>query len=217
MVWVVVWMARISISGTTLSGPGHRRAGGVRNGPRPGAAGAPEANIAGLPRRRSDSRLTDGDVVKLPFQTLASGNSAVGMTVAVTVVQPRGIYEPAAIRWDFAHWDSAAVCAGSTAERCKVEGGCTKVVSVISGDKAKTQAYCQIAKISQQVDQTAREKDRKKAEELVQKINELEKQLGPEYLALVDALFNNNNMDLNSEDFEEIVSMFDRFDEACRH
>jgi hypothetical protein len=44
----------------------------------------------------------------------------------------------------------------------------------------------------------------------------LEKQLGPEYLALVDALFNNNNMDLNSEDFEEIVSMFDRFDEACR-
>jgi aspartokinase len=91
-----------------------------------------------------------------------------------------------------------------------------KVVSVISGDKAKTQAYCQIAKISQQVDQAAREKDRKKAEELVQKINELEKQLGPEYLALVDALFNNNNMDLNSEDFEEIVSMFDRFDEACR-
>jgi hypothetical protein len=73
------------------------------------------------------------------------------------------------------------------------------------------------AKISQEVDQAAREKDRKKAEELVQKINELEKQVGPEYLALVDALFNNNNTDLNSEDFEEIVSMFDRFDEACRH
>jgi hypothetical protein len=76
--------------------------------------------------RRSASRLTDSDVVKLPFQTLESGNSAVGMTVAVTVVQPRGIYEPAAIRWDFAPWDSAAVCTGSTAERCKVEGGCTK-------------------------------------------------------------------------------------------
>jgi hypothetical protein len=92
-----------------------------------------------------------------------------------------------------------------------------KVVSVISGDKAKTQTYCQIAKISKQVDQAAQEKDTKKAEGLVQQINELEKQLGPEYLALVDALFNTNNMDLNSEDFEEIVSMFDRFDEACRH
>jgi len=86
----------------------------------------------------------------------------------------------------------------------------------ISGDKAKTQTYCQIAKISVQVDQAAQEKDRKTAEELVQKINELEKQLGPEYLALVDALFDNKNIDLNSEDFEEIVSMFDRFDEACR-
>jgi uncharacterized membrane-anchored protein len=95
----------------------------------------------------------------------------------------------------------------------KLKVDAQKVVSVISGDKAKTQTYCQIAKISEQVDQA---KDRKKAEELVQKINELEKQLGPEYLALVDALFN-NNMDLNSEDFEEIVSMFDRFDESCRH
>ena len=99
----------------------------------------------------------------------------------------------------------------------KLKADAQKVVSIISGDKAKTQTYCQIAKISEQVDQAAREKDRKKAEELVQKINELEKQLGPEYLALVDALFNNNNMDLNSEDFEEIVSMFDRFDESCRH
>ena len=90
-------------------------------------------------------------------------------------------------------------------------------VGVIGGDKAKTQTYCQIAKISKQVDQAAQNKDTKKAEGLVQKINELEKQLGPEYLALVDALFNNNNMDLNSEDFEEIVSMFDRFDEACSH
>jgi hypothetical protein len=98
----------------------------------------------------------------------------------------------------------------------KLKADAQKVVSVISGDKAKTQAYCQIAKISKQVDQAAQEKDTKKAEGLVQKINELEKQLGPEYLALVDALFN-NNIDLNSEDFEEIVSMFDRFDEACRH
>ena len=101
-------------------------------------------------------------------------------------------------------------------DSAKLKADAQKVVSIISGDKAKTQTYCQIAKISEQVDQAAQEKDRKKAEELVQKINELEKQLGPEYLALVDALFDNNNMDLNSEDFEEIVSMFDRFDESCR-
>jgi hypothetical protein len=97
----------------------------------------------------------------------------------------------------------------------KLKGDAQKVVSIISGDKAKTQTYCQIAKLSEQVDQAAQEKDRNKAEELVRKINELEKQLGPEYLALVDALFN-NNMDPNSKDIEEIVSMFDRFDESCR-
>ena len=98
----------------------------------------------------------------------------------------------------------------------KLKADAQKVVSVISGDKAKTQTYCQIAKISEQVDQAAQEKDRKKAEELLRKINELEKQLGPEYLALVDALFK-NNMDPNSKDIEEIVSMFDSFDESCRH
>jgi len=97
----------------------------------------------------------------------------------------------------------------------KLKGDAQKVVSIISGDKAKTQTYCQIAKLSEQVDQAAQEKDRNKAEELVRKINELEKQLGPEYLALVDALFN-NNMDPDSKDIEEIVSMFDRFDESCR-
>ena len=52
----------------------------------------------------------------------------------------------------------------------------------------------------------------KKAEALFQKINELEKQLGPEYLALVEAT---NDVDPNSKDGQEIVSMFDELDESC--
>jgi hypothetical protein len=47
-----------------------------------------------------------------------------------------------------------------------------KVVSIISGDKAKTQAYCQIANLGGQIDQAAQEKDEKKAEALIQRINE---------------------------------------------
>ncbi len=47
------------------------------------------------------------------------------MAVAVTVVQPWGIYESAANRWDFGYFDSAAVCAESTRERCQVKGGRT--------------------------------------------------------------------------------------------
>ena len=103
---------------------------------------------------------------------------------------------------------------GQQPNTAKLKADAQKVVSIISSDKSKTQSYCQIANLSEQVEQAAQEKDRKKVEELLQKIIELEKQLGPEYLALVDALFNNNNMDPNSKDVQEIVSMFDRFDET---
>ena len=54
-----------------------------------------------------------------------------------------------------------------------------KVVGIISGDKAKTQTYCQIANLGDQIDQANQEKDSKKAEDLSQKINELEKNLAP--------------------------------------
>ena len=92
----------------------------------------------------------------------------------------------------------------------KLKGDAQKVVSIISGDKAKTQTYCQIAKLSEQVDQAAQEKDRKKAEELVRKINELEKQLGPEYVALMDGL-----QDADFESEEEIGSMLQTLDKLC--
>ena len=54
-----------------------------------------------------------------------------------------------------------------------------KVVSIISGDKAKTQTYCQILDLSDELDQADPQKDREKAEELSQKINELQKNLAP--------------------------------------
>jgi hypothetical protein len=62
-----------------------------------------------------------------------------------------------------------------------------KVVNIISGDKAKTQTYCQILDLSDELDQADQQKDREKAEELSQKINELQTKLGPEYLALLKA------------------------------
>ena len=54
-----------------------------------------------------------------------------------------------------------------------------KVVSIISGDKAKTQTYCQVLDLSDELDQVDRHKDRKKAEDLSQKIDELQKNLAP--------------------------------------
>lgn len=89
-----------------------------------------------------------------------------------------------------------------------------KVVSIIRGDKAKTQVYCQINSLGGEVDMAAQAKDQQKADALTKKINELEKQLGPEYLALFDAL---NDADQDSKDFQDILSMFDSLDQSCPH
>jgi flagellar motility protein MotE (MotC chaperone) len=87
-----------------------------------------------------------------------------------------------------------------------------KVVSIISGDKAKIQTYCQILDLSDELDQTDQQKDREKTEELSQKINELQKKLGPEYLALLEAT---EHVDPNSKDGQEIVSTFVKLDNSC--
>jgi len=103
---------------------------------------------------------------------------------------------------------------GQQPDTAKLKTDADKVVSVISGDRAKTQAYCQMRDLGDQIDQAA-QKDRKKAEALIQRINDLEKQLGPEYLALIDAL---NDADPNTKEIQAVLSMFDKLDEeSCTH
>ncbi len=98
---------------------------------------------------------------------------------------------------------------GQQPNSSKFKEDAEKIVRMISGDKAKAQTYCQIAKLGEQIDQ---EKDSKKVEALLQKMNELEKQLGPEYLAFIEGT---KDVDQNSKDGQDIVSMFDELDEAC--
>ena len=63
-----------------------------------------------------------------------------------------------------------------------------KVVTIISGDKAKTKAYCDIQKFGEQMGQAYEKKNLKLVDELAEKIETLEKDLGPEYAALIDGL-----------------------------
>jgi hypothetical protein len=95
-----------------------------------------------------------------------------------------------------------------------VKADAHKVVSTIRGDKAKTQAYCQINSLGGQMVEAAQEKDSKKAEALFQRVDDLEKRLGPEYHALFDALY---DADPNSKDVQDILSMFNKLDESCPH
>ena len=94
----------------------------------------------------------------------------------------------------------------------KLKADAQKVVSVIRGDKAKSQTYCQINSLGGEIDLAAQARDEQKADALTKKINDLENQLGPEYLALFDAL---NNVDPNSKDFQDIMSLFENLDKTC--
>jgi hypothetical protein len=96
----------------------------------------------------------------------------------------------------------------------KLKADAEKVVSDIRGDKAKTQAYCQINNLGGQMVEAAQDKDSKKAEALFQRVDDLGTQLGPQYRALFDALY---DADPNSKDVQDILSMFESLDESCGH
>lgn len=63
-----------------------------------------------------------------------------------------------------------------------------KVVRIISGDKAKTQTYCDMVKLGEQIEQATDKKDTKSVDELSTKLGELGPKLGPEYATLMDGL-----------------------------
>jgi hypothetical protein len=87
-----------------------------------------------------------------------------------------------------------------------------EVVKIISADKAKTQAYCAIAKLGEQMDQAEQRKDSAKTEELAKKLDEMSQKLGPEYEALVEAL---QDVDPNSTDGQDIESTLATLNKLC--
>ena len=94
----------------------------------------------------------------------------------------------------------------------KLKTDARNVVGTIGADKAKTQAYCQIVDVGRQLEQADKEKDRKKTRVLSQKINQLQKLVGPEFLMLVNIL---KHLDLNSPDGREIASIIQSLNQSC--
>jgi hypothetical protein len=86
----------------------------------------------------------------------------------------------------------------------KLKADARNLVGVIGSDKTKTQTFCQIDDLSEPLDRAVQKKDSKKAKALAEKIAELNKKLGPEFVALVDIV---KHVDLNSPDGQEIASI----------
>jgi hypothetical protein len=91
----------------------------------------------------------------------------------------------------------------------KLKAHAQNVVESIGGDKVKIQTYCEIAELNDQIDQ---EEDPAEAEKLSQTRDQLEKQLGPEYVALVSGL---KDIDPNSQGGQEVGSILEELDKLC--
>ena len=87
-----------------------------------------------------------------------------------------------------------------------------RVVQGITADKAKSQKYCELASLSDQLDQAEQKKDNKKLEELSKKADDLMNQLGPDYAKLMDGL---QALDPDSKDGKEIGEVLEGLDKAC--
>ena len=87
-----------------------------------------------------------------------------------------------------------------------------KVFEIISGNEAKTQIFCDIGKLGDEIEQAAERKDTRTTDELHRKIDELGRKLGPEYAALMNGI---QNVDSDSEDGQQISATIQALDKLC--
>ena len=87
-----------------------------------------------------------------------------------------------------------------------------KVVKAISGDRAKTQAYCDIGKLGGQIEDAEQKKDMNRIDELNKRMDEMATKLGPEYAALMVRL---EDLDPDSKEAAEISSALETLNKLC--
>ena len=86
------------------------------------------------------------------------------------------------------------------------------VVQIITSDKVKTQAYCELTKLEDQVKALQQNTDAKTAEALTKQAEALIDKLGPEYFKLMDGL---EQVDPKSSEVKEFMSILSELDKRC--
>jgi len=86
------------------------------------------------------------------------------------------------------------------------------VVQIITGDKVKTQAYCDLTKLEGQVKAADQKNDTKTLETLSKQAASLVGKLGPEYFNLMDGL---EQVDPKSSEAKEFMSILSELDKRC--
>ena len=86
-----------------------------------------------------------------------------------------------------------------------------KVVQLLTSDKVKTHAYCDLTKLEGQV-KAVQQSDTKTVEMFTKQAEALIDKLGPEYFKLMDGL---EEVDPNSSEAKEFMSILSELDKRC--
>ena len=95
----------------------------------------------------------------------------------------------------------------------KLKGDALNAVGIIGADRGKTQRYCEIVDLlGRQLGRADEEKNKKKTKALAQRIDQLQKKLGPEFVVLENILA---DIDLKSPDGREIALIIQSLNQSC--
>ena len=86
------------------------------------------------------------------------------------------------------------------------------VVQIVTTDKVKTQAYCDLTKLYNQIEAAEQKEDSDTIQTLTKQADGLVANLGPEYLKVVEGL---DQVDLTSSEGEELLSILSELDKKC--
>ena len=136
----------------------------------------------------------------------------VAMAVCAQAQAPQPIQSPQSPKATQAPKASKAPKAAKGSNETTKVAAAQRVVKTISADKAKTQTYCDIGKLADQIQEADKKNDMKKIDELNLKMDELATKLGPDYIALIGGL---DDIDPDSKEAHDIGSALASLDKLC--
>jgi hypothetical protein len=86
------------------------------------------------------------------------------------------------------------------------------VVQIVTTDKVKTQAYCDLTKLYNQIEAAEQKEDSDTIQTLTKQADGLVANLGPEYLKVIEGL---DQVDLTSSEAKEFMSILSGLDKLC--
>ena len=86
------------------------------------------------------------------------------------------------------------------------------LAELISSDKSKIRAYCELGKLHDETQQAVEENDAKAIDALTAKTDAFEQQLGPEYDKVLDGL---DQIDFSSAEGQQLAAVLKTLQEKC--